>query len=145
MDMKLYAILKAQLGQGSGSGGNGIGIIIDPTLTETGQAADAQVVGDRIADLTTQIEKLAAISGSGTVAVIAINDEIVEAEDGVINIPIGSGNALGVVKSTDEENGIAIREDGTMYLNSISMDKVVQGESADGTETTVIFSGGGAS
>lgn len=36
--------------------------------------------------------------------------------------------ALGVVKGTDAENGIAVADDGTMSVNSVNVNKLVQTE-----------------
>lgn len=44
----------------------------------------------------------------------------------VKNTQIASGTILGLVKSSDEENKIKVLEDGTMEVNSLNINKLVQ-------------------
>lgn len=57
--------------------------------------------------------------------------------DGVVTVPIATSAAIGVVKSVSTENGIAVSTDGSMTVNNINVDKLVQ---TDGTE--LILNGG---
>jgi len=54
-----------------------------------------------------------------------------------VDIPIATAVRLGVVKSSDDENGISIGADGTMSVNDINFDRIVQ---SDGEEV-VFFCG----
>ncbi len=44
------------------------------------------------------------------------------------NNQIASGTILGLVKSSNEENKVKVLEDGTMELNSLNINKLVQNE-----------------
>ena len=57
--------------------------------------------------------------------------------DGVVTVPIATSAAIGVVKSVSTENGVAVSADGSMTVNNINVDKLVQ---TDGTE--LILNGG---
>lgn len=111
---------------------NGKDSVVDPTLSNSGEAADAKVVGEKIAEL------LAAIQ-SGGIQAVHVDGTPLAITDGVVNIPLASETAPGVVKTTSAENGITINPDGTMSINSISMDKIVQSSSSD-----VVMGGGGS-
>ena len=60
-------------------------------------------------------------------------------KEGVATIPIATTEALGVVKSSNAENEVAITESGTMTVNSINLNKLVQ---TPGTE--LVLNGGNA-
>lgn len=76
--------------------------------------------------LKSQIES----SQANVIEIVKVNGVAVEvsAEDKSVNIPIATAAALGVVKGTDAENGIAVANDGTMSVNSVNVNKLVQTE-----------------
>ena len=85
------------------------------------------------------VQKLNSVFAASTLTGALIGNEEAEInDDKKMIIPIG-GEKLGVVKSTTVENGIAIAEDGTMSVNSISFSKIYTDDSEE-----IIFSGGGA-
>lgn len=86
-------------------------------------------------NLKAQIEK----SQANVIEIVKVGGVKVEvnAEDKSINIPMATAQALGVVKGTDAENGVAIAEDGTMSVNSVNVNKLVQ---SDGD--SIILDGG---
>lgn len=86
-------------------------------------------------DLKAQIEK----SQANVIEIVKVGGVEVEvnAEDKSVNIPMATAQALGVVKGTDAENGVAIAEDGTMSVNSVNVNKLVQ---TDGD--TIVLDGG---
>ena len=57
--------------------------------------------------------------------------------DKAVDIPTATASALGVVKGTAAENGVAVAEDGTMTVNAVNINKMVQ---TDGE--TLILDGG---
>lgn len=59
--------------------------------------------------------------------------------DKVVEVPFAAMNTAGVVKSTAAENGVAVAADGTMSVNSINVNKLVQTEGDE-----LIISGGNA-
>lgn len=76
--------------------------------------------------LKTKIES----SQANVIEIVKVNGVAVEvsAEDKSVNIPMATAAALGVVKGTDAENGIAVADDGTMFVNSVNVNKLVQTE-----------------
>jgi hypothetical protein len=59
------------------------------------------------------------------------------ADDRTVDIPAATANALGLVKGSAGANKVAIAEDGTMEVNSINVNKLVQTEG----EELVLFGG----
>lgn len=70
---------------------------------------------------------------------ITVGTTPLQVSDGAVTIPIATAEALGVVKSTNGENGVAITGDGTMIVNNINIEKITQ---TSGTE--LILNGGDA-
>lgn len=70
---------------------------------------------------------------------IQVGDTVMEVVNKKASIPVASEGALGVVKSSDADNGVSVKEDGTLEVNSLSFSKIVQEEG-----DTIILDGGGA-
>lgn len=70
---------------------------------------------------------------------ITVGTTPLQVSNGAVTIPIATAEALGVVKSTNDENGVAITGDGTMIVNNINIEKITQ---TPGTE--LILNGGDA-
>lgn len=70
---------------------------------------------------------------------ITVGTTPLQVSNGAVTIPIATAEALGVVKSTNDENGVAIIGDGTMIVNNINIEKITQ---TPGTE--LILNGGDA-
>ena len=87
--------------------------------------------------------KLAGIATGAQVNVIEkikINGaELTVGADKSVNIPFATNNTIGVVLSSEDENKIAVGADGTMEVNSLNVNKLVQ---TDGD--TLILNGGHA-
>lgn len=149
-----------------GDGGNDI--IIDVTLLNSGEAADAKVVGDKLRQIMDELgnkvdaeegkglssndftdellEKLNALSeepvtGGGEISSITVAGAALDINNGTVNIPIAKLDSWGVVKSSAAENGVTVNSDGTMTINPISFDMIVQTEE----DEVVIMTGGSAS
>lgn len=58
---------------------------------------------------------------------------------GAGDVPIATNTTAGIVKGNDEENGIGVGENGSMFVNSVNITKLVQ---SDGDE--IIFNCGSA-
>lgn len=146
MDLILFGILNKRIKEVAQNAGGAI--IIDTSLSQSGQAADAKVVGDRLAKLlqatdvlSEKLEDLPIASGDSVVKVLKVNGAVLDIdEDGVVNIPVATEDVFGVVKSTSEDDGVSVNEDGTMKVNSISFSKIVQKD-----EDEFVFVGGGSS
>lgn len=70
---------------------------------------------------------------------VTIGTTPLEVVEGVVTIPIATIDKLGAVKSSNDENKVSIEADGTMTINTINIDKIIQSE---GTE--IVLNGGGA-
>ena len=62
-----------------------------------------------------------------------------QVESKAVDIPAATASSLGLVKSTDAENGVTVASDGTMQINGVNINKLVQ---TDGD--TLILDGGSA-
>ena len=95
---------------------------------------------------TTQplIEKLQEIENNAEVnvlEVVKVNGTALEVDttDKSVNIPLSSSTSLGVVKSSDANNKVAVDSAGEMEVNNIDVNKLVQTEG-----DTLILNGGSA-
>ena len=78
--------------------------------------------------------KLAGIAEGAQVNVlegVKVGGTLLEITDKTVDIPVATGTILGVVMSSTAENKIAVAEDGTMEVNSINIDKLVQTEGSE--------------
>lgn len=71
---------------------------------------------------------------------VSVGGTLLDAVDKQVNIPVASAESFGVVKSSTSENKVAVAEDGTMEVNSISVSKIVQLD-----DETLVLNGGSAS
>ena len=84
-------------------------------------------------------DKITGLSDSlnGKLSGVTLGTTPLSPSDGVVTVPIATSAAIGVVKSVSTENGIAVSTDGSMTVNNINVDKLVQ---TDGTK--LILNGG---
>lgn len=61
-------------------------------------------------------------------ALAELQGKIDEVDGKVVEIPTATGQALGLVKGSVAENGVAVAEDGTMTVNSLNVNCLVQTE-----------------
>ena len=100
------------------------------TISDTKELSVAAIAQDKITGLPGALDsKLESVSVAGTKLTVT---------DKGVNIPIATASALGVVKSTDADNGIAVDVDGGMSVNKLSTDKLIQGSD------TIVWNGGTA-
>jgi hypothetical protein len=76
-------------------------------------------------------------SSSTTLKNIVIGNTSFDIKNNEIVIPIATKENFGVVKSSSATNDIAVREDGTMEINEINVNKIVQ----DSGDTLLLASG----
>lgn len=83
-------------------------------------------------DFTTTLkEKLEALdttAEANIIEVVKLNGVAVSVEDKEVNIPLASDTIVGLVKGSTKENEIAISTEGTMSVNSLNVNKLVQTE-----------------
>lgn len=70
---------------------------------------------------------------------VTLGDVPLEVAAGVVTIPIATDSLIGVVKGSNAENKIKIDTDGTMEVNSLNINKLVQGP-----EDVLVLDGGNA-
>lgn len=99
-------------------------------ISDTKELSLVSVAQDKVTGLPDALNsKLEKVSIAGTALTIT---------DKGVDIPIATDVLLGVVKSTDAQNGVAVAADGTMSVNGLSTDKLIQG--AD----SIVWNGGTA-
>lgn len=76
-------------------------------------------------------------SSSSAIKNIMIGTTSLELDKGTVIIPTATEDLSGVVKSSAATNDIAVREDGTMEVNKINVNKIVQ----DSGDTLFLSSG----
>lgn len=60
------------------------------------------------------------------IEIIRINGQNLPITDKAVDIPLATALTHGVVKGTDAENGVSVKEDGTMEINQVNINKLVQ-------------------
>ncbi len=75
----------------------------------------------KVKDKFAELEKTA-------VTEVVINGVSQSINGGKLDIPVGGSEQAGLVKSSDNENNVSIKSDGTMEITSITIDKLVQKE-----------------
>lgn len=84
-----------------------------------------------------KLEGIATGAQVNVIEVVQINNEALPISGKAVNIPIATAQALGVVKGSADENKVNIGVDGTMEVNSLNVNKLIQ-TSGD----TLILNGG---
>ena len=119
-------------------------------ITEAGNAADTKIANaltnyTTTADITTALDKKAdktTVKGLDTriealesvgaevnkIDAIKVNGVALTIEDKTVNIPIATTATFGVVLSSVAENKVAVAVDGSMEVNNINVNKLVQSD-----------------
>lgn len=126
-------------GEKGAPGEPGKDAVVDATLTQSGQAADAKVTGDALALKLTEPStglavgryfRIAAIDESGHAVLEAVDEPVGGVQDvlvngasivadGVANVPIATGrDVIGLVKVGSPINGIGVTQNGLLALES---------------------------
>ena len=84
----------------------------------------------KITDQEKLVNKIESIKFNGVLLEIGEDKSV----DIIHNINIANDEELGVVKSSSAENKVAVAEDGTMSVNSLNVNKLVQ---TDGEELII--------
>ena len=71
---------------------------------------------------------------------IKVGGTLLDVVNKQVNIPVASNTLLGVVMSSGAENKVSVAEDGTMEVNSVNVNKLVQDEN-----DVLILNGGSSS
>lgn len=82
---------------------------------------------DKVSDKFLEIDgTIQEFKQANVIEIIRINGLNLPIVNKTIDIPLATALAHGVVKGTDAENGVSINEDGTMEVNQINVNKIVQ-------------------
>ena len=76
-----------------------------------------------------EAEKLTGIeagANANILEVIQANGTALPIVNKTVNIPMATAEALGLVKSSEGENSVAVAADGTMTVNSLNVNRLVQ-------------------
>lgn len=97
-------------------------------ISGAGELGITAVAQEKVTGLSTTL--------AGKLSGVTVGTTPLVAAEGVVTIPVATNAVLGVVLSSSEANKVAVAADGTMEVNSVSTDKLVQG--AD----TLVLDGG---
>ena len=123
------------------------------TLSEEGQLNLTSVSQDKVTDLTTALDrKVDKVEGKGlstsdftkkkktkldgiqagaqtnVLESVKLNGQALPISEKAVDIPVASSTVLGIVKGTDAENGVVVNDDGTMVINKLNVNQLVQTE-----------------
>lgn len=123
------------------------------TLSEKGQLNLTSVSQDKVTDLTTALNsKVDKVEGKGlstndftnelktkldgiqaeaqtnVLESVKLNGQALPISKKAVDIPVASFTVLGIVKGTDAENGVVVNDDGTMVINKLNVNQLVQTE-----------------
>ena len=59
---------------------------------------------------------------------VKLNGQALPISEKAVDIPVASFTVLGIVKGTDVENGVVVNDDGTMVINKLNVNQLVQTE-----------------
>lgn len=127
----------------------GKSLVSDTLIDKLSQLAEIKTVSDELSlsDGTLSINSIPQekVEGLNDVLVAKLTgvtavDTPLEVLDGVVTIPVAKSDTYGIVKSSEVENGITVSDDGTMSVNNVNVNKLVQ---TDGEE--LVLNGGNAS
>ena len=79
-------------------------------------------------DLTDDLVEKINASQANVIESVSVAGTLLEIVEKKVEIPVATADAHGVVKSSDAENKVAVAEDGTMEVNSLNVNKLVQAE-----------------
>lgn len=100
--------------------------------------ADDKILSVKAIDQSKVTGLTAALAGK--IHEVKVNEVPLLAADGSVNIGLATSSAAGVVKGSDAENKVKIDVDGTMEVNSLNINKLVQN-----AEDVLVLDGGDAS
>ena len=103
--------------------------VVDGLVTSVGNNEDpANAEGSlfaRIAQLNADLTSVE--ENAGKIDSIKINGVALDIQEKAVDIPLATAEKLGVVKSADANDKIKVEADGTMSVNKVTTDKLVQG------------------
>ena len=145
MDLFTYALARKAMASNGASGAQISGMIIneagelivklsDGTEINAGKVPTTESgVITQIQSNVTQIQQDIISLKEAAITEIQLNGKTVNTENNVLNLPLASGDIIGLVKGTlvnseNSANKISINTDGTMEVISLSTDKLINGD-----------------
>lgn len=77
-------------------------------------------------DLTDELVAKINASQANVIESVSVAGTLLDIVEKKVEIPVATADAHGVVKSSDAENKVSVAEDGTMAVNSLNVNKLVQ-------------------
>ena len=106
------------------------GVTEELEINSEGNILGVKAVGqDKVTGLTEAL--------GGKLSGVTVGNTPLVPAGGVVTVAIATEGALGVVKGVSTENGVSVSADGSMSVNSVNVDKLVQT-----AETELILNGG---
>lgn len=96
-----------------------------------GDTSVAEQISAATAPILETLESIEDNAQENVIEVIRINDIALPVENKSVNIPIATIDSVGVVKGSQGENKIEVEEDGTMTVDTLNVNKLVQTEGED--------------
>ena len=78
--------------------------------------------------MKSKLENLNADGEANVLEAVKINGAALQITDKAVDIPIATAAALGVVKGSTADNSVAVASDGSMSVNSLNVNKLIQDE-----------------
>lgn len=114
-------------------------ILSDTKELSINEIAQGKVSG--LLDRLNEIESnLTPEAQTNVLEAITLNGVALDITNKIANIPMASSSILGVVLGSSDENKVTVETDGTMTVNSLNVDRLVQSE-----DSYLILNGGNAS
>lgn len=146
MDLITYALAKKAMASSGATGAT----ISSMTINEAGELLVILSDGTKInagkvptseSGVITQIQEDITNLKKTAITEVQLNGVTVSAQGNVLNLPLASGEVVGLVKGASAEsvNKISICDDGTMEVISLSTDKLEQGEETLILDCSTIF------
>ena len=83
---------------------------------------------DFTSELKSKLENLNADGEANVLEAVKINGAALQVTDKAVDIPIATAAALGVVKGSTADNSVTVASDGSMSVNSLNVNKLIQDE-----------------
>lgn len=98
-----------------------------------------EINDDRVDTIEAKVNTIAEGAQVNVLESVKVGGTVLEIAEKAVNIPVATDTVLGVVMSSTAENKISVGTDGTMEVNSVNVNKLVQTEGE-----TLVLNGGSA-
>lgn len=95
---------------------------------KTSNDARVGTIEGKVTTIESKLESIEEGAQANKIEAIKVGETLLSIVDKTVSIPVATADALGVVKSSDAENQIAIDADGIMKVNNVNVNKLVQND-----------------